>query len=55
VDRAFAVEMRKKPSRRVVRMESDDEDVVDSTMCGLDVDPLSGRGHYFHVLEETAI
>ena len=31
------------------------EDVVDSTMCGLDIDPLSGRGHYFHVLDIVAL
>lgn len=26
------------------------EDIVDSTMCGCDIDPLSGRGHYVQLV-----
>jgi len=31
------------------------EDIVDSTMCGCDIDPLSGRGHYFQLVVMVAL
>ena len=41
--------MPKKPSRRLVRIESAEDDVVDSAMCGYEIDPLSRRGYCFQL------
>ena len=42
--------MPKKSSRQVVQMETAEDAVVDSTMCGCEIDPLSGRSHYFQLM-----
>jgi len=42
--------MPKKSSRQVVQMETAEDAVVESTMCGCEIDPLSGRSQYFQLM-----
>ena len=41
--------MPKKPSRRLVRIETAEDQVVDSAVCGYEIDPLSPRGYCFQL------